>query len=78
MSNFLLFVECQNDGRKTKVWMVRNLQNEDLGAVAFSPAWRKYVFQTKPSETSIQFDAGCLEEICVFLKVQTDARRADA
>ena len=68
--SYLHFVECQSDGRKTKVWVVRNQQNEDLGAVHFRPTWRKYVFANSP--TPVDFDAGCLREIAEFTETQTD------
>ena len=72
---YLNFVECASDGRKTKVWMVRNTQGEDLGAVHFRSPWRKYVFGTLPSEASADFDHVCLLEIATFCREQTQAWR---
>lgn len=71
--NFLHFVECQNDGRKTKVWIIRNNQNEDLGAVYFRPQWRKYIFRFNPTLGEIDFDSSCLREIADFTESQTKA-----
>ncbi len=77
MSTYLKFVECQNDGRKTKVWMVRNSTNQDLAAITFRPQWRRYVLVVKPEYNNpTYFDASCLEEIVAFLKSETEKWRA--
>jgi hypothetical protein len=67
--SYLGFQEIPNPTRKTKRWAVHNSQDgPQLGIIVFSGAWRKYVFC---SADSIQFDAGCLDEISNFLKEQT-------
>lgn len=73
--NYLHFVECKNDGRVTKVWMVRNGQNEDLGAVCFRPQWRKYIFRFNPTLGQIDFDAVCMREIADFTENETNLWR---
>jgi hypothetical protein len=53
--------------------MVRNMHGEDLGAIHFRSPWRRYVFGTKPSEGSADFDHACLIEIATFCREQTQA-----
>ena len=73
--NFLHFVECAADGRKTKVWMVCNKKNEELGAVYFRPQWKKYIFRFNATSGKIELDAGCLREIADFTESQSKAWR---
>ena len=61
---WLKFEEVTRVDRKTKVFSVQSLKNEDLGQIVFRPQWRRYVFE--PKENTI-FDASCLFELSGFL-----------
>ena len=53
-------------GRKTSSWIVRNARSGvTLGEVAWSGAWRQYVFS--PTEDETIFSAGCLRDLASFL-----------
>ena len=61
-------------GRKTRVWEVRGYQDAFLGTVAWSGAWRQYVFEPQRGDAT-QWSHECLEELRAFLKEGTDQHR---
>lgn len=57
-----------SDSGKTKVWYVINMNNDDaIGVIKWSGAWRKYVFHTGPSF----YDWECLRLIADFIEQAT-------
>jgi hypothetical protein len=70
---FLQFVdERKSESGKTIIWTVKNLNGSPLGLISWKGQWRKYAFFPAPDTV---FDLNCLNEICVFLKEQTEAHR---
>lgn len=71
-----LTFEEHSDTGKTKTWRVWNGGDGSskglLGTVKWYSPWRRYVFYPAPIESL--FDAGCLDEIVVFLRAQMGLR----
>lgn len=61
---------------KTKVWRASGSGGEDdtIGWVKWSGAWRQYVFFTG-AESHITFAASCMRQIARFCDEQTTAQR---
>ena len=74
MSYLQFIFDRTSESGKTKVWRVTSSGN-NLGMICWYSHWRKYVFAPAPSECI--FDAGCLEEISVFLKAQMLAHKEE-
>lgn len=70
---FIKFQECHLEGRKTKYWDVVNTLDEDfLGVIKWSTAWRRYVFE--PYENT-QFDGSCLNMLSAFCIAETNKHK---
>lgn len=64
MKHWLYFEEVYIPGRKTKFWVVRNVQTREvLGSVHWKASWRKYALFTK----DVIFDSNCLREVVEFV-----------
>lgn len=67
--SYIRFDELPNEGFKTKIWEVIAVTDEEpLGKIKFRGAWRKFVFEPRPSTS---FDADCLREIAAFTITET-------
>ena len=54
---------------KTSIWEVRNKNTQEyLGRIKWHGAWRKYVFESPPSELFWIYDSQCLTQIAQFLE----------
>ena len=59
-------------GKKTCRWTVINKKGQyGLGDVAWSVAWRQYIFRPFPRT---EWSAGCLEDVAKFLKAVREER----
>jgi hypothetical protein len=59
----------------TNFYEVYSKGGDALGAVAWFPRWRKYVFEP---EARTVFEETCMREISQFIEEETAAQRADA
>lgn len=64
--SYIGFKEVNNLDHKTRLWHIVNAENQLLGLVKFSGAWRKYVFVPN-TQAQCQFDAKCLQDVIHFL-----------
>lgn len=71
---YLEFVECDNEGRKTRIVDVRSLHNYSLGQIRWHSPWRQYVFV--PGNDTL-YNTGCLEEITAKLQGMNSGHRVD-
>lgn len=72
--SYIRFVEEPNDGRKTKVFVVKNARADDsLAVISFYPRWRQYVAEFFEG---CVFSDGCLQEIQEFVARQNEERKA--
>lgn len=75
MSKWLEFKELPNEGRKTKVFGIRNKRTDfQLGHILWHTGFRKYAFY--PTSNTV-FDPQCLEDIIDFIKKLMNDRRKD-
>jgi hypothetical protein len=62
-TEYLVFNELRNDGKKTRMWVVESRRHGDaLGMIQWYGAWRQYVLVAHAI-----FNRGCLEDINKFL-----------
>jgi hypothetical protein len=62
---FLRFREQLTPNRTTSVHVAHNVQTDDvLGTIKWRSGWRRYVFYP---EAGTVYDAGCLDEIVLFI-----------
>jgi hypothetical protein len=73
MSEYLEFVELENDGRITKRFDVRSKRRDfSLGEIAWHGAWRQYAFF--PWMQTL-FNRDCLRDIAEFLDKLMEERK---
>jgi hypothetical protein len=70
MAKWLKFVEINlRDNRKTQVWAVLTIDGRNnLGAVSWFGAWRRYTFTPNEKTT---FEQDCLRDIAWFIEEET-------
>lgn len=68
---YLKFKEVPNEGKKTKRFIILNLQGETLGSIYWKGSWRKYIYFTIKAE----YDTKCLTEIINFINNLMNERK---
>jgi len=67
-TEYLVFEEIANPGKKTRLWVVRSRQHGDsLGTIAWFGRWRQYVIHAHAT-----FNRGYLADIDTFIKDAMD------
>lgn len=71
--SYLHFVLRSTPARKTPIYDVLNYRGDNLGLVAFYPAWRKFVWEAQPKTI---LDVVCMQEIIKFIQLETEKRKS--
>lgn len=63
-TEFLLFIEIENEGNKTKKFKITDRDMNPLAIIKWATGWRRYCFYP---EKDTQFDFKCLFTIISFI-----------